>query len=340
MPGLLGPLPGMEEPGFPRVVADAAETLLARGRRVELPAADLEATLFRLFAVDTDPARDLPVAPVRRLADTGERDEHWWLCADPVHLEADQNRLMLFDSHTFALERHEAAALAQEFNALFAADGVWLETPHPVRWYLRLPAEPDVRTHPLSRVVGHDIHAFLPWGAAQRRWHAFLNEVQMFLHGSAVNQAREEAGRPTINSVWFWGGGVLPRAASAPFTAIWSGHALAAGLARLAGVPLRPVPPAAVDWLAQAEAPGEHLVVLEDVCVPPLYGDVPGWIEALARLERHWFAPLVQALKQGAVDNLDICPGTRDEVRVRAGDLRRFWRRRRPLTAWMRQKEV
>lgn len=145
-------------------MADAAETLLARGRWMELPAAGLEDALFRLFAVTTDPERDLPVAPIRRLADTGERDGHWWLCADPVHLEADQNRLMLFDSHTFTLEPHEAAALAQEFNAQFAADGVWLETPHPVRWYLRLAAEPEVRTHPLSRVVGHDIHAFLPWG--------------------------------------------------------------------------------------------------------------------------------------------------------------------------------
>ena len=42
-------------------------------------------------------------------------------------------------------------------------------------------------------------------------WMRLQNELQMVLHAHPVNAAREDAGKPTINGVWFWGGGVMPK---------------------------------------------------------------------------------------------------------------------------------
>src|SRR5690606_25085448 len=131
---------------------------------------------------------------------------------------------------------------------------------HPERWYLRLSADPGIRTHSLSEVIGRDVHAFLPFGESAQRWHAILNEAQMLMHGSPVNQVREQAGKPEINSVWFWGGGIVPAEASAPCEQIWSDHPLAIGLARLAAVPVSRKPDSATHWLEKAAAPGMHLV--------------------------------------------------------------------------------
>lgn len=330
-------MPGVGEAGFPRFRANAVETLLFKADSEELPASGLEAVLFDLFGVHRDSERDLPVAAVTRIADTGETDRHWWLRADPVHLRVDQSRLLLFGPAVLAIAPDEAGRLVQRFNSLFEQDGFLLEAPHPERWYLRLPGDPGIHTHRLSGIVGRDIHAFLPLGPTERRWHAILNEAQMLLHGSEVNQAREQEGRLEINSVWFWGGGVLPDRVGATYAQVWSDHPLAVGLAKLADVPVAPTPATALDWLKRSAAmAGEHLVVvpeLESACV---YGDAQAWAEAVTRVERDWFAPLLHALKRGDLSELRVYPGDKRVFRLRVGGLRRFWRRRRPLAAWMR----
>ena len=57
---------------------------------------------------------DPPVAAVTRFLDTGERDGGWYLRADPVHLRADLNKLILFDASTFALSDREARSFAAD----------------------------------------------------------------------------------------------------------------------------------------------------------------------------------------------------------------------------------
>jgi hypothetical protein len=43
-------------------------------------------------------------------------------------------------------------------------------------------------------------------------WRHAINEAQMVLHAHPVNQARQAAGQPVVNSLWPWGGGRLPAA--------------------------------------------------------------------------------------------------------------------------------
>ncbi|MEZ5579537.1 MAG: hypothetical protein R3F40_09075 [Candidatus Competibacteraceae bacterium] len=72
----------------------------------------------------------------------------------------------------------ETTALVAAFNQTFAEDGLWLEAPCPDRWYLRLPADPGIRTQALSIAAGHNINALLPAGPNARRWHTLLTEIR------------------------------------------------------------------------------------------------------------------------------------------------------------------
>jgi hypothetical protein len=336
VPGLLGPLPAEAGPDTP---APALERLLARSHRRSLPAHGLCATLFHLFGHLAPPEADLPSAAVTRLADTGETAPGWWLRADPVHLRADRDRLLLFEHHTFHPTAEEAQTLAQAFNAQFAADGLALEAVQPQRWYLRADSPPRLRTSELAEAVGRDIHDFLPRGSDGRPWQALLNEVQMLFHGSPVNQAREAAGRPEINSVWFWGGGALPKAPASPWVQVWAEEPLARGLAALAGTPTAFLPASGLAWLEQAVGIGEHLAVLEDAWVAALYGDVSGWGESVAALDSHWFAPLAAALARGELQRLSIVPADGRWYSASRRALWRFWQRRRPITTWCQSRQ-
>jgi len=332
VPGLLGPLPGMDSPGFPRPHAPAAERLLARGRRTGADGEGYEATLCGLFGLH-DPETSLPLAAITRLADTGERDAGCWLRADPVHLRADQSRLILFDDQALHIQPDEASALMERLESLYGNDRDWhLEAPVPSRWYLRSEQAAQLETTPLPRVIGDHVDPHLPRGPDAPQWHRMLNEVQMLFHDAPVNAARENEGRPAINSVWFWGGGRLPALPPAPWRRVWSDDPLAVGLAALAGVARSDVPMNAREWLRDAQ-PGAHLVVLDGLRAATSYGDVEAWMRDIEAVEHAWLAPLADGLTHGRLKELDILPCNRYRYRIGRGSAWRLWRRPRPLAA-------
>jgi len=334
LPGLLGDLPGMDQPGFPEPRAGALAELLARGRRRSGPAEAPETLLCRLLGVAPDENGDLPVAALTWLGDSGEADGGWWLRADPVHLRADQSRLILFDSYGLGIEPAEAEALVERFNGLYADEGWRLHAPVPERWYLRLAAPPGIRTTPLEAVIGRHIDPWLPTGPEARQWHRILNEVQMLFHDHPVNGEREARGRPAINSVWFWGGGALPGAPHPdPLPMVWTDEPLGKGLATLAGACRADRPADGREWLSQAGS-GGHVAVIEDLHGPALYGDLEAWAQGVEALETTWFTPLVQAVKQGMLQTVTLFPGNGQSWHLDRGALRRFWRRPRGLGAW------
>src|SRR3546814_17686782 len=78
-------------------------------------------------------------------------------------------------------------------------------------------------------------------GSEGRRWRVLLGEAQVVLHNHPRNARRAEQGRPPVNSLWFWGGGVLPDAVGSAHAAFHSGDEFALALAAAAGI-ARPLP--------------------------------------------------------------------------------------------------
>jgi hypothetical protein len=310
----------------------ALDQLLGKGRRRHAEAGSTEAWLCAHFNVDKH--GDWPVAPYCLLADGGEPGEHHWLRADPVHLKLEGNRLVLADSGVFSLSQQEAESLSDSLNAHFSADGLTFYPLRPERWYLRVERVPALETTALPEASGRSIDDLLPRGADASAWRARLNEVQMLLHGHAVNEERESAGKVPINSVWLWGGGKLSNAVSAPFAAVWSRDPFAAGLAQAAHIAARNLPDGAADLLRASASEGVNLILLDRLRGAAQYGDAHGWRDGLQQLERDWFAPLLQALRRERIGMLSLHalgPGGVISAEVTRGDLRRFWRRVRPL---------
>ena len=336
LPGLFGPaLPRGRESLFEGLSLLELERFLARARRVDGCAQEMERGLFDLFGARIDREGDAPVAAVTRQLDAGDAGAQWWLRADPVHVHADRDRLVMLGNRLLDISESETNQLVIELNALVRDEGWELEAMNPRRWYLRLGGEPRMRSTALPEVIGRDVLHCMPRGAEARPWRRLLNEVQMMLHASSVNRAREQRGAPAVNSLWFWGGGVLPEVPHGTWSQVWSNEALATGLAALAGTPHASLPADAAEWL-EDDTPGAHLLVLDGAREAAQYADVEAWRKFIESVHESWIAPLYAALKQGRLDSvtLDTLQGRAFVLDTRAA--RRWWLRRRPLPAWAR----
>lgn len=350
VPELIWPEP--DDGTLERLDCPALSTLLARSRRARRAPQSFEATLADAFGQP-------PGAPYAALRLLGEADrnaggadrnndeaagdpvapgEDCWLCSDPVHLRYHQERLILADSGSFAINLDEARELAGELNRQLPDVGRF-HVAAAGRWYLRL-ADPRLAqgfaTPPLSAVAGRRIDQLLGETAPARRLHALFNEAQMLLHAHPINQRREDAGRLPINSLWLWGAGALTPRRESDFDGLWSSDPLALGLARAAGVPTHGLPVDAATLLEHAAPDTRQLIVLEDLLGPAQYEMGEAYRAAIEGLEQRWFAPLRQALAGGRISALRIEAPTAYAALAWDSTRReqwKLWRRARPLAA-------
>ena len=332
IPGLCGPESDLPVSDYLQTRPPALDRLLSRSRVQAAPGDDLDTLLCSLFGLDMEAGAAPPVAPLTWLADTGTAGSGYVLRADPVHLRADQSRLLLFESHSFGLSQEEADQLTAAFNALYADRGWQLAAIRPQRWYLSVPHAPLITTVSPARIAGQDIDACLPQGMAAVEWHALLNEVQMLFHDHPVNTGREQRGEPAINSLWFWGGGVLPDGVQSTVAQVITDHTLGMGLAAVADIPRRDLPADAGELLALA-VPGVNLVASDALQWPAQYGDVEHWLQGLQLLEQDWFVPLLAALRRGELASLRIYPCNGRSYVTSRVQQRHFWKRNRPFEA-------
>ena len=163
--------------------------------------------LSQLIGLSFDVGKDAPVAAVARLVDDHTLPQGCWMRADPVHLSPNRNRLILMDSFTLSLNRHDALALAAEIKNVLLDYGMNIEVPSVDRWYISLNQAPSIRTSDLSIVVGRDINGYMPHGTDAKGLHYLFNQIQMQLYSCDINQLRLKKSELPINSVWFWGMG-------------------------------------------------------------------------------------------------------------------------------------
>lgn len=314
IPGLLG------EAGEQRL--PCAELLLARARRSEAAPQALERWLAERFGIGDAP---FPAGALSRLGRGDEPGDGDWERADPVHLHLLRDRIVLVPAEAFELAAEEAQALCATLNVHFAGR-LRFEPMEPRRWCARLENGLDgaAEQSPAER-AGQELR---PGG----RGDALANEMQMALHEHPVNEAREARGAPPVNGLWLWGAGDLPAKAEAPWESLATDEPAVLGLARLAGLRGRALPPSADALLERIPEDGRHLVVLDGLRVPRALGDADALQRRLEELEQHWFRPLLAALRAGRIGMLSVhVPDAGRAFEAIRGDLRRFWRRPRPL---------
>ena len=313
--------------------APALQTLLKFARRQAAFAGDDLAWRCAYFGVSQQ--QDLPVAPFAALGDGLPPGSGYWLRADPVHLHLQRDSLVI---HGVAHEhdQQQANAMVHALNAHFSGEGMMFFAPHPSRWYLRLASEPQLMTTPLPEVAGRNVDHVLPRGADALLWHRYLNEIQMLLHGHAANVGLEQQGRLPVNSVWIWGGGVMPDPLPRHPARLWARDALTCGLARAHGNEALALPDSAAAWLAADKVSTSHLLVLDQLQAAGMGQGLPVLGEVLEQLDREWIAPLLDAVRTGVIGRLDLHLAGRNRVqayRLTRPDLWKFWRRIHPWEA-------
>ena len=300
VPGLFRqPVPGLA----------ALEHLLARSSRSVVPASS-EALLFHLFG--HAPIATLPVAAVRLLGE-GLEPGGEWLQADPVQFVPARDHVLVMP--TEPLDAAELGAIAEEIGRHFELEVQVLQG----QLLLRRAAPVGVVIAPTARVLGHSLGSVLPEGREHLPWLSLINEIQMLLHSSAVNRAREQRGIDPVNGLWLWGGGPLPSPVASPFTYVWGGDSLLRGLALLGGCEARALPGDAAPAVAVGH--GRQLIVFPEDADP-------------AGLEVRWFRPLLAALRGGKLSRVSVYDAEGRAFAISRPALYRFWRRPRPLESY------
>jgi hypothetical protein len=318
-------------PAIPRL--PSLELLLARGRAAQRDPLSLEAWLGEEFGLEDG----MPPAGAITLLAAGPRDDSRtasWVRADPVHLRLGGDRFTLIPGAACSISLEEADSFVAALNRDFEGRCLFVVV-RPDQWCMRTNGDTALEAASPLELAAQEGGAGLPGGTDSPHWLALLNEIQMALHAHPLNAEREERGAPAINSVWFWGAGRLPQDAEGSWNSLTTDDALAAGFAQLTGLRQRALPASGAEWLERAPLEGRHLIVLDALRAVLALSGAEQHADRLAMLEARWFAPLLEALRSGRVGMVSVhaCDSGWSSETVRS-DLRRFWRRARPLAAY------
>lgn len=157
---------------------------------------------------------DWPVAAHRM--DAREAGDAYWLCADPLNLQLDRDRLLIDPADLADLDARAADTLIAALNAHFAGDGLVLSAVSPTAWVMRMPRALAVSAPAPGEAAGLPASAVLPTGADAAWVRRFSSEAQMLLHQAFQAESAKNPAFPPVNSLWIWGGGTRQVHAVAP----------------------------------------------------------------------------------------------------------------------------
>ena len=305
------------------------ESLLAKSTAGAPLSANLDRLRLKLFGLQTDV--EVPVAALSRLASgsLSKADSSYCLRLDPVTLQADMSRVMLMSSGFVGFPADYQQAVHEVVQQVMVAEGLDLQIAEDY-WTVRLAQEPGVQFTSLDEALGADVSECLPEGAAGRYWKRLQNEIQMALHASPANEQRRQRGAALINSVWFWGGGSLPKPANYnAFAQVYSADPVSLGLAALHGMQLNDLHKLITDHSLFEE--GKTLSVLVDWAVTPSSSENATQPLTPIRLEAFCQSLLAQLTQYGGKLQIQLHSPERS-WQFEPRDRWRFWRRTKALS--------
>jgi hypothetical protein len=317
----LAPAPGTAAPGLGHLGRFGRKTAVPEGWRAWV-ARWLGLSGYAGEAPASIAAIGLADVPVNRAV---------WL-ATPVSLAAGLTSLHFDRRSLLRLPPEELAVLAAGFRETFHGSGFDL---HPLAGGELLLSAPALAaasstTEP-ARVPLMSVAEALPRGEGAAVLRRLGAEMEMWLHGHPLNEARARRGAPRVATLWVWGGGALPASRAAVpremHAAAFGADAYVRGLWRLAGAEARPMP---VDWAAVSGERGAQRVLAAVEVAELLHADASWTLaDAVAAIDRRLLSPSLDALRRGELDRLVLVANDRS-IALRAVDRWRRWRRKRP----------
>lgn len=250
-------------------------------------------------------------------AGAGYDAQHYWLRGTPMHLAAGLNdlRAVQLDGDQRMTDA-EAAQLEVTLNTVLADEEATLRRDGHGGWLLQFKRALHATTSsPYAAATRLD--AAMPRGHDAALLKRLMTEMQMVLHEHPVNVARARRGQPEINAVWLYGGGSAKPVSPRSLPAAFGVDPLLRGLYRLQGAASPSEVLDATHLLRQVR--GSAVAAVD--------------VKTLDELESQWLAPLIAALRSGALSALDLILG-RWLIDLRRADLLKFWRPSRAPAQW------
>jgi hypothetical protein len=290
----------------------ALERWLARGQRVDQNI-DWRSWLLATYGNSGESLSLGGVAAAGSLA-ARPSDRHYWL-ATPIHAVAGLDTVHLHPAGLLYLDNAQQQLLASDFARVFADSGWELHATGRRELLLAGPAIPPVPTQDPARWLGARLNAAGPVGSVAVPLRRMAAEIEMWLHGHAVNRARLARGLPAATGLWLWGGGPALPLAPPQLPTLLGDDLVAAALWRLGSGTAQPLP----DTFGAAPRTGDTVIILR----------VDG-AEALQAINERWLAPVLAAVGSGALREAQLLVAGQ-RVLVKRVHRWRVWRRAR---AW------
>ncbi|VAW70466.1 hypothetical protein MNBD_GAMMA10-640 [hydrothermal vent metagenome] len=254
--------------------------------------------------------------------------------ADPVHFSAQADHAILLGTQLLSPSAQEMQALINAFNQHFQQEDISLHASDPSRWYLQSDRKLAVEFNALDYSLGRDIKHFMPAGEDALWWRKILNEAQMLFFQHEVNLQREAKNQLTINGLWLWDSfvevaegetvGGIGEGDKTRAQKIYTDNAMATDLA---GALARQYGDLALElYTDQTVYEADSLVVVEQLYGAVCYGDIDAWLEDLRGYCRAYFPQIINMLKSGQLDEVNIYPCDGRVFRVDRLQLMKFWK--------------
>jgi hypothetical protein len=278
--------------------------------------------------------QDQPIAAIAVAVDkklNSKTNADYFLYAEPVVMKADRDSVVLLESlrpnvSINSLSIEESQSLITEINLHFKDEPWQLNLTSQGEWYLKLNSYSAISTTNIASVLCNHAQAHLPKGDDVQYWRKIINEIEMLLFSSKVNQARIDSGKPTVISLWLWGGGVIPNVVSSDEGYVICGESeFLKTIAEFISTPFISLHNKVISELFLSQD-FSHIVIV-DAALETYWQrrDLYAWLETLKELEISLFKPLLQNLRQGNIDSVNLYPNSDNKFNMTTRNVKRWW---------------
>lgn len=204
--------------------------LLDKGRLVNHAMDDDGSQIYRAMFDKTPDS--IAVAAYERYG-VNSQMQNWCIKARPAILTPNLGHLVLNNEHDLGLNDAEVNGIIQGLNQHFSDRGLCFRVLDNSDWIIESERVfDDLVCHDMYQASEQNVADYHFEGSDAGFWSLVLNEIQMWLHSCEVNQQRMSKQQAAVNSLWLWGGGVLPQPDSAKVEIVVSDDLLVRGLAK------------------------------------------------------------------------------------------------------------
>ncbi len=356
VPGLLDPVPYFEQiPAAEIPELPVWTRILSRAKASEPEKSDTSPHNFYSCHINelglSDEFKHIPSLAIASILLHAEQNQSvlsdsflegkWVMRVDPGFMTPDRDQLLLSDISNNRLSMSESQQLVAEINQFYEgvdAESFWtLYALSAEHWYLVSKQEIKIDTCPPEKVLGQSVKKYLLTGADRQHWLRLFNEFQMILHQSPVNKNRIKKGERPVNCAWFWGNSPHLKSYSKTIIKpgsqinVYSEHEFSHGLVNLLSQTIIKLPDEFLYPGNQSPSQDRHnngLYVFEQFIKSLDNKDLLQWLTALQSFELNYLKPVVKAILQGNILQLELVSPEGKRLLVNKKLLSRWWKKK------------